>query len=244
MTSIFGTLIFIGIIFSAVVPMMMVMNQADTIYEQEINERNTLDDEKSNENIEVFLFAPSDDSEELYLFIQNRGYLPSKIVRVWINDNVFDTNDMLTVSNPNCTNVYSVDKSEVVFNAKVVTEKGNIFFNIGDPVAWDWVDQTWYTPSLAISVIVLNDKGVYKIVVEEWDTGIEIGSYESQGIEFEDITQTFMVKEPIIYRVITQKKIGGVWQDIPGTPKKIPKTIPDWDQSPIKYVFVNGMKLT
>ena len=100
MSAIFGTLIFIGIIFSAVVPMMMVMNQADAIYEQEVNERNTLDDEKSSENVEVFLFAPSDDSEELNVFIQNLGYLPSKIVRVWINDNVFEEDELLTCYDP------------------------------------------------------------------------------------------------------------------------------------------------
>jgi hypothetical protein len=120
----------------------------------------------------------------------------------------------------------------------------DIFYNLGEPVEWNFADQTWFTPSLAISVTIMNEKGVYRIEVQEWDTGIVIEPiYESQGIEFEDVTQTFLVESPIIYKVITQKRLGGGWKDIPGTPKKVPKNVGDWTKSPVKYVFVNGMKI-
>jgi flagellin-like protein len=244
MSSILGTLIFISIIFSAIVPMTMVMKQADTIYEQEVSERKTLDEEKANEELEVYAWPPLDDSAEIKVFIQNMGYLESKILRIWINEDKYDTNDLLSINNPNVTKVYPVDVTEGVFEVKVVTEKGNIFYNLGEPVEWDFAEQTWFTPSLAITVVIMNDKGLYRINITEVGTEILVGHYESQGTEFEDILQTFLVTQPIIYKVIAQKKTGGGWKDIPGTPINVPKEISDWYKSPVKYVFIDGMELS
>jgi hypothetical protein len=64
----------------------MVMKQADTIYEQELKERKTLDEEKLDENIVVFAYPPDLTEEELLVIVRNMGRLESKIVRIWIND--------------------------------------------------------------------------------------------------------------------------------------------------------------
>ncbi len=55
-STILGTLIFIGIIFTSVVPMMLVMKQADTIYEKKKHEMDVIDDESVREELTVYTF--------------------------------------------------------------------------------------------------------------------------------------------------------------------------------------------
>ena len=53
-STILGTLIFIGILFTSVIPMMLVMKQADTIYTKKIHELEIKDDEKVREELIVY----------------------------------------------------------------------------------------------------------------------------------------------------------------------------------------------
>jgi hypothetical protein len=46
-STILGTLIFVGILFTAVIPMMLVMKQADTYYEGEVLDVKRLDEERN-----------------------------------------------------------------------------------------------------------------------------------------------------------------------------------------------------
>ena len=81
-----GTLIFIGILFTSVIPMLLVMKQADTIYTQKIHEMEARDDERDNEILEASAFPVSTTSDELKVKIENTGVVSAKIIRVWIND--------------------------------------------------------------------------------------------------------------------------------------------------------------
>ena len=85
-STILGTLIFIGIMFTAIIPMMLVMNQADQIYARKIKTVETLDGERSAENIRVIAYPNSSNSSEMILKLENRGNVPVKIVRAWFND--------------------------------------------------------------------------------------------------------------------------------------------------------------
>jgi archaellum component FlaF (FlaF/FlaG flagellin family) len=239
MSVILATLIFIGILFSAIVPMSMVMNQADTIYEQELKERKTLDDEKADENIMVFAYPPDMLEEKLTISIRNMGGLESKIVRVWINDHYHEEDEMITATNPNIAITYDVDGSEETFSVKAVTERGNIILSSSGNLYYDFSTGVWITPSRAICVNILNQQGKYKIWINEKD-GPLISYYESQGTEFEDITEAFLVPEPIQYTVLVEKHSGG-WVTVPGTPVDVPLNVEDWSITPIKYVFIDGM---
>ena len=87
----FGVMIFIGIMFTAVIPMFLVMNQADTLHEIRKVEVSRLDEERARENI-YFYLEPSVEVDEpiLTLKIINRGELAVRIARVWINDEFRD----------------------------------------------------------------------------------------------------------------------------------------------------------
>lgn len=240
MSAVLGTLIFIGILFSAIIPMSMVMNQADTIYEQELKERKTLDEEKFDENIMVFAYPPELTEEKLSVFIRNMGSLESKIVRIWVNDDYYEENEVITVQDPVRDLSYNVDGSEEDFYVKAITERGNIFHSSSGNLYYDFSTGVWITPSLAICVDIINQKGQYKINITETITGDQVAHYESQGTEFEDITEAFLVPEPIQYTILVEKLKGG-WQIVPGTPIDVPINVEDWSITPIKYVFIDGM---
>lgn len=243
MSAVLGTLIFIGILFTTIIPMSMVMKQADTIYEQELKERKTLDEEKLDENIVVFAYPPDLTEEELLVIVRNMGRLESKIVRIWINDIYYEENEMITVSNPSFDRIFIVDGSEGDFFVKAITERGNIFDSSSGNLYYDFSSGVWITPSRAICVNIINEKGMYRINITETISGNQVAHYESQGTEFEDITEAFLVPEPIQYHVVVEKKGAGAgnWVIVPGTPVDVPLDLDDWLITPIKYVFIDGM---
>lgn len=49
-STILGVIIFVGLLFSSVIPMYLVMREADAIYDKEIFELGRLDDERAREN--------------------------------------------------------------------------------------------------------------------------------------------------------------------------------------------------
>jgi len=77
--------------FTAVIPMLLVMNQANTLYEIRKLEVGRLDEERAMENIYFYLEPDVVDNEPiLTLKIINRGELAVRIARVWINDELRD----------------------------------------------------------------------------------------------------------------------------------------------------------
>ena len=58
-STILGTLIFVGILFSSVVPMLLVMNQADTLYEQKKFEQEREDDRRDMEELQMYVYPIS-----------------------------------------------------------------------------------------------------------------------------------------------------------------------------------------
>ena len=87
MATILGTIIFVGIIFTAVIPMFLFMRQADTFYDLAKFEVGRLDEERGMENIYFYLEPTVEENEPiLTLKIINRGELAVRIARVWIND--------------------------------------------------------------------------------------------------------------------------------------------------------------
>jgi len=153
-----GVLIFIGILFSAVVPMQLVMNQADQIYARKHKETLILDEERSAENVRVVAYPNSSNSSELNLKIENRGNVPVKIVRAWFND-VYQ-NAATVIQSMDKTNLGPfpvTPQNDTYYKIFVTTERGNIYRSITGSIYY--ADDTWYTPSLSITVYILNEQG-------------------------------------------------------------------------------------
>ena len=239
-STILGTLIFVGIIFSAYVPMTLVMKQADNIYERTIHEAKIGDIDKGTEDVIVYAYG-EEGSTELSVYVKNKGANEITIVRVWLNDDSTEVSETIAPKSSAELGPYDVAGAESPLEVKVTTDKGNIFeCNLGN-VMWDDIINGWYIQSFAVSVMILNDWGQYEIILKDTalPTPNEVGYYKSSGNEQDQITKTFLVSNiPAEYYVEVLKKVGGGWNNLIGPGFKV--DVPS-DGSPVATVVVDGM---
>jgi len=223
-----GTIIFIGIIFTSIIPMMLVMKQADTIYTKKIHEFEVRDDEREEESVVVSTYP---DGQKVTVRIENDGNVPVKIVRVWINDQCNVTDDLVSSNDKKDLGPFTVSglQEGTTINVKATTERGNVFYCISGDL--HYTAGGWSTTSYGICVIIHNPKGgEYQIKLwnvtrepDQWDI-----FYESHSKEWEDIVATTPVSEPSPdYQVDVYEKKGSNWKQLPGSPIPTPITYPN-----------------
>ena len=234
--SILGTLIFIGIVFSAFVPMTLVMKQADNVYERKIHEATISDIDKGTEDAMVYAYGETG-STELSVFITNKGVNELTIVRVWLNNNSTEVSETIVPKASTEMGPFDVTDAESPLKVKVTTENGNIFECDLGSVMYSEVNG-WYTPSFAISVMIMSDWGQYEIIVEDSGSN-EVGYYKSSGNEHDDISKTFLVDDtPDTYDVEVLKKIGGGWNNLIGPGYTV--NVPSAAGPPVVIVVTDG----
>lgn len=238
-STILGTLIFVGIMFTAVIPMLLVMNQANTLYEIRKVEVRRMDEEHSREDISFYAYT-LDDPEEISVKIENRGDALVKIVRVWINDvehqpqegNIQSMATMVLGPFP------VVLESTTSYTVKVVTEKGNSFSSEAGTLYYS--EGGWYIPSLGICVHIDNLKGKYLIVAKVGAE--EFYHYESPYLEHGDVEEMIWVDGPGSYYLTIKKWDGGAWGlnvDPPYNDSVVEVEYPH--TKPITDVYVSGI---
>jgi len=233
MSTILGTLIFIGILFSAVVPMQLVMQQADTIKLQRIEEIKRFDNECQTEGISVVAYPVSLTSNQMNVRISNKGSILVKIVRVWIQDAYYTVDEFLNLGETKVLGPFTVTLVEgASYPVTVTTERGRIF--AADMISLIYSNGQWYTPSLGINVYIANEKGKYYIKVNNatWSA-----IYQTQGMDQGDLMKYFEVDSPGVYTV-TCRKNGSTGPLLPGTPVNVEITWPSGP--PIIYVYTSG----
>lgn len=236
-STILGTIIFIGIMFTSVIPMMLVMKQADTIYEQRVHEMESRDDERSSEVLIVNAFPVNDTSTELKIEVENIGVVSVQIIRVWINDVNYSDNAVIKTGDTIDIGPYGVTlEDDTSYSIKVITERGNSFASSCGVLYY--TDGYWFTPSIGIHVLVLNWFGKYQIRVYNgsWSSP---DPYTTQGVDIGDINWTEVnMTKATNYWVEVKKKVGGSFQDVPSTP--VPVSIMWPGGSPVINVIVDA----
>ena len=133
-STILGTIIFVGIMFTAVIPMFLVMNQADTLYEVRKFEVGRLDEEHAMENIFFYLETSIDPETEepiITLVCYNRCEIAVNIIHIWINGELREVDYLIPPTGQDSlvlrdfVNPQTPDP--VSFSIMIVTDKGNIF---------------------------------------------------------------------------------------------------------------------
>jgi archaellum component FlaF (FlaF/FlaG flagellin family) len=236
-STILGTIIFIGIMFTSVIPMMLVMKQADTMYTQKVHEMEARDDERSGEIITINAYPVNNNSDQLKVEVENIGVVSVKIIRVWINDQSYSENAVIKTGDTTDIGPYAVTlENDTSYSIKVITERGNSFASACGVLYY--TDGYWFTPSIGIHVLVLNWFGKYQIRVYNgsWTSP---DPYTTQGVDIGDInwTEVNMTKDGP-YWVEVKKKVGGSFQDVPSTPVPVYITWPGG--SPVINVIVDA----
>ena len=214
-STILGTLIFVGILFSAVVPMMLTMKQADIIMEQEKLEMQRTDDERSREVLEAYAYPKGDD--KLEVLVESKSEFPITISHVWINNSMTEESYTVSPMEDEVIGEYNVTLSPGVnstFKVKVTTSRGNSFENLAGDVRYDGSD--WMTEMLGIYVVIDSEGGGvwgfgrYRCTVTNSTTYYE---QEESSITFGSCSFFFDTTEAGtgLYHVEVEKKSGWFW---------------------------------
>ena len=188
-STVMGTLIFVGIIFTAFIPMLLVMRQADTLHEMRKFELARLDEERDAENLYIYVRGTGSGSSYLTVEVENKGYLSSKVVSLWINDEFFELNQMISPMS-GVEDLGSFDVSGLLdfdYIIMVTTDRGKIFvFDI--PLTWTL--NGWESTIVSIEVVIEKlggpQSGMFKIFI----TGMEEGYASAQKNELTCFTFT------------------------------------------------------
>ena len=153
-STILGTLIFIAILFTAVIPMQLVMHQADIIFEKKMLEVSREDEGRDLEFIEVYP-VPSLTDPEINITLINTGEVSSTIRRLWVNStyypswfqgDFYDVMAFVPALGSVTIGPYPAPTVEgAVYDVKVTTDRGNVFFSEVGTIMYvggQWVSET------------------------------------------------------------------------------------------------------
>ncbi len=238
-STILGTIIFIGILFTSVIPLMLVMKQADTIYTQKVHQMEILDEEGVEEDVNVYVY-PYQDGTELGVKVENIGNVPITVVRAWLNDESFEVNEVVPAASNELFGPYNVSSLQngTSVDVKIVTERGNVFYCISGGLTW-YEAGGWSTTSLGICVIIHNTAGGwYRIILHNITGNSTHPVYESHSKEWADVVASTPVDDPGLYEMIVQEKKGSNWKDLPGSP--VPANINYPNGPPFIMIWIQG----
>jgi len=127
MSTVLGMLIFIGVLFTSIIPLFLYINDVNSLYDVTVAEMRRFDQERENEQLDVYAYP--DSSNNLTIYIKNRYAMPVKIVRVWVNDTTPTLTDLpLRIEGVSSGIIEDIQiPSTGDFDVWVVTERGNVF---------------------------------------------------------------------------------------------------------------------
>ena len=175
-STILGTIIFIGIMFTAVIPMLLVVNQADTLFEQSKYELEIRDDERSDEELYVYVY-PQTGPTGLIVKVQNRGGLSVRVVSLWVNDNHTELDKPIAPMS-GIVELQTVEWTPVENSSyfiMVTTDRGKMIA-FDTPITW--TPQGWEADIYSINVLIsslpgttfkINVTGQDPIITEKYD---------------------------------------------------------------------------
>jgi hypothetical protein len=174
-STILGTIIFIGILFTSIIPMYISMNQADTYAIQKKDELEMLDQQRLREDCIAYLY-PTGPNAPLNLSIMATNVGPEiiHIVRFWINDKYYTVDNENSTLKPYESKVLaSLNPHPVIgdtFNAYLTSDRGNIFTNEGASITYVEYNINgtggWGTNEYLLNVLMNGNKpGTYHIAV-------------------------------------------------------------------------------
>lgn len=246
-STILGTLIFIGILFSAVIPMFLVMKQADIILDQEKLEIRRVDDDRSREMMDMYAYPVSGQSQ-VELKINSRCELPIEIVHLWINNTLQNVDITIgPMEKERILGPYNVPTqagSNSEFSVKATSARGNIYESQAGLILFDGTEG-WQTESLRIVAFVGSQGsswsglfGSYKATLtraspyfsetqtKTWTTGVCMFPF--------DVTDC----GPGTYHLVVQRRTGGWWNPTWSTIYDEDVTITWPSGSPVVEIYI------
>jgi len=241
MATILGMLIFVGALFTCVIPLFLYVNQVNNFYDQTVVEMKHLDEDREREQIDLYAYPLSQSSSNVSVYVKNKCPLTVQIVRIWVNDQLFESSLLVPAMKYNTTepidiNAMLPEEGTKSFRVKVTTSRGNTFSSLTNPLYYTAGDGGGWSGGTGFAI---------NIVIEgDWFSSYNIKVYNVANPEpplcDEDVwlfleTSYFKrvdIPEPGTYHVT-------ITQDGEGTIKDIELTV-DW-QTPSHWVYAYGV---
>ena len=195
-STILGTLVFVGILFSSIIPMMLVMNQADTMYEQRKYEQQKEDDRRDMEDLEMFVFPLGSTSDQMNFTVTSVCEVPVNISRVWINDEYYSINTLIPAMNTVKLPTQTVDLvPDKLYFIKIVSENNVITPPETGVLLYD-ATEGWQCESLQIKIICSSFGSKVRVTIDSGTPETYSKSYSSsiQILKEVETSGTYHVK--------------------------------------------------
>ena len=258
-STILGTIIFIGIMFTSVIPMYLVMKQADVLFERKKLEVARLDEECEREAMELYAVPMSfNDPNWLNISAYNKCEVPIILVRLWVNDT--DIPLSVTIPSMGSVNVYDYEINAVEgssFQVRATSERGNVYVSETGTLSYNGGE--WETETLGINLIFPSRPGQGKRG-NDWRNELKITIAQDDVKIYEDVVMYWAISAsemffelgaPGTYNVTVwiKQPIPGVYDGVIYGPERLPQpkgsaplTI-DWPYGPavldVNFIIVN-----
>ncbi len=176
MSTVLGMLIFVGILFTCVMPFFLYINKVNSLYDQTVVEMKQQDQDRALENIAVYAYPLNQSSSQIRLYIKNQCPLTVEIVRIWINNEYYASNLQISGMGENTTSPIDIQDmlSQVEgvgsFQVKVTTSRGNTFSSLTNPLQYSNESGWGGGPSFAVNIVIELELGVYYFIINVDDS--------------------------------------------------------------------------
>jgi len=243
-STVLGMLIFIGVLFTCVIPLFLYVNEVNNMYDRTVMEMKQFDEDRESELLDVYAYPLGENDTRICLYIKNKCPLPVTVKRVWINNYAFDLSFNISSMQFNTTSPIDIrsllpTEGTKDFKIKVTTTRGNIFASLTNPLEYTAEDGGGWTGGVGFSInIVL--VGIQK----PWGVyNFKVSNASDHNQVFYDITETIWglfegsyfkrvnVPGPGTYEVTISRQNHSEWVEIHNESKTI-----TWD-NPSEWVY-------
>jgi hypothetical protein len=229
---IFGMLLTICMLFTAIIPLFLFVNQVNNHYDNTVQGITAANQIKSLEDLDVFAYPVGNNFTSLNIILKNIGVIPVKIVRLWVTDldthatqlwNETEITEFQTELFPSTYQIlYNVSIADFgvgdrLLFVKLTSERGNIFPSKSNPL---WITGEGWKGStsdpFSMQFVFTNPKatGAWKIEgeIKVWynktidPDNLNLTYYNTmeidQLVQGEECVQTIEVPYEGIYQVI------------------------------------------
>ena len=215
MASVLGMLIFIGVLFTCVIPLFLYVNKVNSYYDTAATEMRQLDQEREMEGLGVYAHPVDPDGQgisQLEVYVKSKCALKVRVFRVWVNDTCYDQEDLedlpLLLSGVSEDTIGGIEiAANGYFDVWVITDRGNLFASLTNTI--HVIDaSTWEASTYNFGIhIFITGGGTYTVTVTD-DVGSPPITKEIQSAP--NAYRIIRVSKPGTYHVTVEKSEGGI----------------------------------
>ena len=156
MATVLGMLIFVGVLFTCVIPLFLYVNKVNSIYDTAVTRMRQFDQDRESERIDVYAYPSGNPPDKISIYVKNKRPLSVKIVRVWINDDPFNFSFQISAMEGRTIEPILVDLTESkAFYIKVMTSRGDLFSSFTNPLYYTSGDGGGWSGGMGLTVQIV-----------------------------------------------------------------------------------------